>query len=72
MKVLVAQLCPTLVTPWSVAHQVPLSLGFSRPEYWSMLQFPSQGDLSDPGIKSGSAALQADSLPSEPSGKPSG
>ena len=39
------------VTPWTVAHQAPLSMGFSRQEYWSELPFPSPGDLSDPGIK---------------------
>ena len=43
---------------------------FSRQEYWSGLLFPSPGDLPDPGIESGSLALQADSLPSEPPGKP--
>ena len=43
---------------------------FSRQEYWSRLPFPSPGDLPNPGIKSGSLALQADSLPSEPPGKP--
>ena len=42
------------VTPWSIAHQAPLSLGFSRQEYWSGLPFSSPGDLPDPGIKSGS------------------
>ena len=54
----------------TVARQHPLSMGFSRQEYWSGLPFPSPGDLSDPGIKPGSPALQADSLPSEPQGKP--
>ena len=58
------------VTPWTVAHQAPLSMGFSRQEYWSGLPFPSPGDLPNPGIKSGSPALQADSLPSEPPWKP--
>ena len=43
--------CPTLVTPWTVAHQAPLSMGFSGQEYWSGLPFPSPGDLPDPGIK---------------------
>ena len=42
------------VTPWSIARQAPLSLGFSRQEYWSGLPFSSPGDLPDPGIKSGS------------------
>ena len=58
------------VTPWTVAHQAPLSMGFSRQEYWSGLPFPSPGDLPNPGIKPGSPALQADSLPSEPPCKP--
>ena len=57
-------------TSWTVAHQASLSMGFSRQEYWSGLPFPSPGDLLDPGIEPGSAALQADALPSEPSGKP--
>ena len=39
------------VTPWTVAHQAPLSIGFSRQEYWSGLPFPTPGDLPDPGIK---------------------
>ena len=46
-------------------HQAPLSMGFSRQEYWSGLPFPSPGDLPDPGIEPGSPALQADSLSSE-------
>ena len=50
------------MTPWSIAHQVPLSVGFSRQEYWSGLPFPSPGDLPDPGIKPGSPTLQVDSL----------
>ena len=56
-------------TPWTVAHQAFLSMRFSRQEYWSGLPFPSPGDLPDPGIKPGSSALQADSLPPEPPGK---
>ena len=50
------------VTPWTVARQAPLSIGFSRQEYWSGQPFSSPGNLSDPGIKSGSPALQADSF----------
>ena len=50
----------------------PLSMGFSRQEYWSGLPFPSPGDLPDPGIKPRFPALQADTLPSEPPGKPQG
>ena len=53
-----------------VACQTPLSMKFSRPEYWSGYLFPSPGDLPDPGIEPGSTALQADSLPAEPPGKP--
>ena len=49
-------------TPQTVARQAPLSMGFSRQEYWSGLPFPSPGDLPDPGIESGSPALQADSI----------
>ena len=48
------QLC---ATPWAVAHQAPLSVEFSRQEYWSGLPFPSLGDLSDTGIKLASSAL---------------
>ena len=57
-------------TLWTVAHQPPPSMGFSRQEYWSGLPFPSPGDLPDPGIEPRSPALQADALPSEPPGKP--
>ena len=56
------------VTPRTVARQPPLSMGFSRQEYWSGLLFPSPGDLPGPGIEPGSPALQADSLLSEPQG----
>ena len=56
-------------TPWTVAHQAPLSMEFSRPEYWSGLPFPSPGDLPNPGIKPRTPALQVYSLPSEPPGK---
>ena len=65
----VAQLC-LFATPWSVAHQAPLSMGFSRQEYWSGLPFPSPGDLSNPGIESRSPTLKADALTSELPGKP--
>ena len=56
-------------TPWTVSHQPPLFMGFSRQEYWSGLPFLTPGDLPNPGIKLGSPALQADSLPTELSGK---
>ena len=58
--------------PWTVARQAPLSMEFSRQEYWSGLSFPSPGDLPKPGIKPGSPRLQADSLLSEPPGNPRG
>ena len=45
------------VTPWTIAHQAPLSMGFSRQEYWSGLPFPSQGQFPDTGIKTWSPAL---------------
>ena len=56
-------------TLWTAALQAPLSMGFSRQEYWSGLPFPPSEDLPDPGIEPRSLALQADSLPSEPPGK---
>ena len=56
-------------TPWTVAYQAPLSMGFSRQQYWSGLPCPSPGDLPDPGIKPRSPALQTDALPSQPPGK---
>ena len=59
-----------LATPWTVAYQAPLSMGFSRQEYWSGLPCPPPGDLPDPGIEPRSPALQADSLLFEPPGKP--
>ena len=55
---------------WTVAYQAPLSIGFSRQEYWSGLPFHSPGDLPDPGVEPGSPALQADALTSEPPRKP--
>ena len=57
-------------TPWTVAHQASPSMGFSRQEYWSRLPVPSPGDLPDPGIEPKSPMLQADTLTSEPPGKP--
>ena len=59
-----------IATPWTVARQAPLSLEFSRQEYWSGLPFSSPRDLPDPGIKPGSPALQAHSLLFETPGKP--
>ena len=57
-------------TPWIVAHQAPLSLGFSRQEYWSGSPFLSPGGLPNPGVESTSPAPWVDSLLSEPLGKP--
>ena len=56
-------------TPWTVAHQAPPSMEFSRQEYWSGLPFPSSGDLSDSGIEPRSPALRAEALLSEAPGK---
>ena len=58
------------VTPWTVAYQASLSMGFSTQEYWSGLPFLSPGDLPNPGIEPRSPALEADALTSEPPGKP--
>ena len=63
MCVLVTQLYLFYVTPWTVVHQAPLSMEFSRQTYWNGLPFPAPGDLP------GSLALPADSLPYEPLGK---
>ena len=57
-------------TLWTVTHQAPPSMGFSRQEYWSGLPFPSPGDIPDPGMEPRCPALQADALTSELSGKP--
>ena len=57
-------------TPWTIACQAPPSMGFSRQEYWSGLPSPSPGDLPNPGIEPRSPTLQADTLTSEPPGKP--
>ena len=70
MNVLVTRLCLTLATPWTADHQNPLSMKFSKQEYWSGLPFPSPGDLPNSEIQPGYPALQEDSLPSEPSRKP--
>ena len=67
---LVAKSCPNLETPWTSAHQAPLSVGFSRQEYWSGLPFPSPGDLANPWIEPRSPARHADSLQTELWGMP--
>ena len=58
---LVAKSCPILVTAWTIACQGPLSMGFTRQEYWSGLPYPSPRDLPNPGIEPGSPEFQADS-----------
>ena len=60
----------SFVTPWTVVHQAPLYMGFSRQGYWSGLPFSSPGDLPDPGIEPVALALQMDSFTAEPVGKP--
>ena len=65
---LVTKLCPTFVIPWNVACQAPLSMGFSRQDYWSRLPFPSSGALPNPG--STWCALASRFFTSHPSGKP--
>ena len=59
-----------VATPWTAAYQAPLSMGFSRQEYWSRLPCPPPGDLPNPGIEPGSPALQVDALPAKLPGKP--
>ena len=66
----VAQLCPNLCDPWTVAHQAPPSMGFSRQGYWSGLPSPSPRHLPNPGTEAESPALQADSLLTKLQGKP--
>ena len=61
---------PTLCDPWIVACQAPLSRRLSRPAYWSELLCPPPGDLPSPRVEPRSPTLQADSLPSDPAGKP--
>ena len=56
-------MCDSFLTTWTIASQIPLSMGFPRQAYWSRLTFPSTGDLADPGIKPVSPAWQVDSLP---------
>ena len=71
----VAQSCPTLWTPWTLAYQAPSLMGFSRQECWSGLPFPSPGDLPDPEMElasPGSPALARRIFTAEPFGKPEG
>ena len=72
MKMKVFSVMSDSAAPWTVALQAPLSMRFSRQEYWSGLPFPPAGDLPNPEIEPGSPALQADSLLAEPPGKPLG
>ena len=58
------------MTPWTVPHQAPLSMGFSRQEYWSGLPCPPPGDLPDPGIKPASPAVTGGFFTTAPPGKP--
>ena len=59
----------SFATPWTIAYQAPLSMGFPRQEYWSVLPFPSSGDLPNPGIKPASPTLTVGFFTTEPSGK---
>ena len=68
MKGLVAQLL--FVTPWTVAHQAPLYMGFPRQEYWSGVPLPSPGDLPDPGLQPVSPISAYGFFTTEPPGKP--
>ena len=58
------------MTPWNVAHQAPLSMGFPRQEYWSGLPFPSPRDLPNQGIEPASLALAGRFFITDPPGKP--
>ena len=66
---LVTKSCPTLVTPWSIAHHAPLSMGFPRQEYWSRLPFPSPGDLPKLGVKPMCTCIAGRFFTTEPPGK---
>ena len=68
-KVLLSHV-PLFATPWTIASQAPLSMEFSRQEYWSGLSFPSPGDLPNLRTEPRSPALQKNSLPTEPPRKP--
>ena len=70
MKVKLLSRVRLFVTLWTLTYQVPPSIEFSRKEYWSGLPFPSPGNLPNRGIEPGSPTLWADTLPSEPPGKP--
>ena len=67
---LIAKLCPTLSTAWTIAHQASLSIGFPRQKYWSGLPFLSPRGLPDPGIETASPALAGRFFTADPPGKP--
>ena len=67
---LVAKSCPTLATPWTVAHQASLFMGYSRQEYWSWLPYLPPGDLPYPGIEPDYPALAGRFLPMSHPGSP--
>ena len=67
---LVSKSCTTPATPWTIAHQAPLSMGFPRQEYQSGLTFPPPGDLPDPGIEPGPPSLTGGFFTADPLGKP--
>ena len=70
LRCLVSQSCPTFANPMDCSLPAPLFKGFTRQKYWSGLPCPPPGDLPNPGTEPRSPALQADSLPLEPPGKP--
>ena len=70
LRVFVCVCVSYLLSYVRLTHEAPLSMDFSKQEYWSQLPFPSPGDLSNPEIEPGSPTWQADSLLSEPPGKP--
>ena len=67
---LVAKSCPTLTTPWIVAHQAPLPMEFPRKEYWSGWPFPSPWDLPDAGMEPLSPELAGEFFTTETPGRP--
>ena len=70
MRVCILSCVPLFGTPWTVAHQAPLFMGFTRQEYWSGVPFPPPGDLPSPGTELASSALADRFFTTEPLGKP--
>ena len=70
LSCVVTKQCPSFATPWTVAHQAPLSIGFPRRGYWSGFPFPSPGDLPNPRIEPMSPALESGFLNAETPGNP--